>query len=326
MHRWAYHTALPVYRLLQRVKNAATGLIDPPVVVLLYHRVTDLPADPDLLAVSPDNFHRQLAYLKVRFPLVRLEDDWSMLREPSVAITFDDGYADNVLEALPILESVGVPATFFISTGNIGTDNEFWWDQLERILLRDVSLPASFSLMDRQYSQAWPTETMAQRQTLYVALNALAQKIATERLEDWLEQLSRWAGQDNPGAGLNRSLTEDELRTLARNPWATIGAHTVSHAALSALTAEQQRYEIFTSKAVLEEQTGTKINVFSYPFGNRKHYNRTSINLCREAGFVKSAANFPGQVHRWTDPYQLPRRIVRNWDLDTFVTHMKHWI
>jgi peptidoglycan/xylan/chitin deacetylase (PgdA/CDA1 family) len=125
---------------------------------------------------------------------------------------------------------------------------------------------------------------------------------------------------------LNRSLNWEEVHRLAENPWATVGAHTVSHTALSALDEERQRYEIFACKEALEKHIGTRVDVFSYPFGNRKHYNSTSVALCREAGFVKAAANVPGQAHRWTDPYQLPRRIVRNWDLRTFAANMKNWI
>ena len=94
---------------------------------------------------------------------------------------------------------------------------------------------------------------MAQRQALYTTLNALAQEIEIERLEDWQEQLLTWAGQA-PGAALNRSLNWDELQVLAASPWTTIGAHTVSHAALSALDEEQQRQEIFASKETLEKQ------------------------------------------------------------------------
>ena len=109
---------------------------------------------------------------------------------------------------------------------------------------------------------------------------------------------------------------------MAASPWATIGAHTVTHSALSALTEEQQRMEIFTSKKELEDLTGTEITTFSYPFGRKQDYNQISVRLCREAGFTKVASNFPGQVHRWTDPFQLPRHLVRNWDLDVFAAEM----
>jgi peptidoglycan/xylan/chitin deacetylase (PgdA/CDA1 family) len=325
MAGWLYQAALPVYRRLRRLKNAALNWVDPPVVVLLYHRVTIPISDPDQLAVSPENFRAQLTYLKDNFHLVRLEDDWSALPGPAVAITFDDGYADNALEALPVLEAVGAPATFFISSGHIGAKNEFWWCQMDRILLHDGDFLDSFSLADRQYGGEWPTGTPTQRQALYAHLNALAQTLDLDRLESWMGQLRTWSGQDEQGSGLNRSMNEEELKVLAGSPWTTIGAHTVSHAALSALSEEQQRYEIFTSKEALEKITGEKVPVFAYPFGNRKHYKRTSVALCRQAEFVKAASNFPGQVHRWTDPYQLPRQVVRNWDPDTFAIKMKEF-
>ena len=52
-------------------------------------------------------------------------------------------------------------------------------------------------------------------------------------------------------------------------------------------------------------------------------YNRVSVRICRESGFVKAASNFPGQVHRWTDPYQLPRQLVRNWGIDSFAARIR---
>src|SRR4051794_28319151 len=112
---------------VNRIRNAAA----PPVVVLIYHRVTVLADDPQLLAVSPDKFRAQLEILK-RYPILRFEDDWSKVRQPSIVITFDDGYADNHREALPILTEYGLPATFFVTAGAVGSNSEFWWDELER--------------------------------------------------------------------------------------------------------------------------------------------------------------------------------------------------
>jgi peptidoglycan/xylan/chitin deacetylase (PgdA/CDA1 family) len=292
-------------------------------VILIYHRVTDLPSDPEMLAVSPENFRAHMEFIKRQFRVLRFEESWSSVKEPAVVITFDDGYADNALEALPILEEVGVPATFFVSTGRIGVGEEFWWHQLEGMLLRDGEFPARFKLNDASYGQVWDTSTLAQRQLLYASLNFLMQKIDPERQEDWLGQVRNWGGQGTAGKRIHRSMTREELQRLAASPWTTVGAHTVTHSALSALTEEQQRKEIFTSREDLEDITGTEITTFSYPFGRKVHYNKTSVRLCREAGFKKAASNFPGQVHRWTDPFQLPRHLVRNWDLDTFAAELK---
>jgi peptidoglycan/xylan/chitin deacetylase (PgdA/CDA1 family) len=276
-----------------------------------------------MLAVSPGNFRRHMEFLKQQFQILRFEEDWSGLKKPAVAITFDDGYADNVLEALPIMEEVGVPATFFVSTGHIGTSKEFWWHRLEALLLRDGEFPSSFTLDDARYGRTWDTGSSEQRKALYNTLGGHMLKTVPERREDWLNQLEKWAGSGDEVQNIHRSMSQAEIKTLAASPWATIGAHTVTHSVLSYLAEEQQRKEIFTSKKDLEDLTGVEITTFSYPFGRKIDYDRISVRLCREAGFVKAAANFPGQVHRWTDPFQLPRHLVRNWEIDTFTVHIQ---
>lgn len=321
--RIAYRSIRAAYRKVRAGKNYFLNLLDSPIIILVYHRVTNLPSDPEMLAVTPDNFRLQVEFLKQHFRIVRFEEKWPDLKGPTVAITFDDGYADNVLEALPILEEVGVPATFFVSTGRIGTDNEFWWHRLEGILLQDKEYPSRFTLNDVHHGRTWDIETIEQRRGLYNSLNALMQRVAPDRRKDWLDQLTKWSGSGDVDMNIHRSMTQDEIKRVAASPWATIGAHTVTHPALSALTEEQQRSEIITSKHDLENITGMEITTFSYPFGRKKDYDRTSVRLCREACFTKAAANFPGQVHNWTDPYQLPRHLVRNWDMDTFTAQMK---
>lgn len=321
--RSGYHCLRGLYRRVRAIKNRMFNLIDCPVVVLLYHRVTDLSADPEMIAVTPDNFRLHMEFIKKHLPVLCLEDSWSDLQQPSVVITFDDGYADNVLQALPILEEVGVPATFFVSTGDIGTDRVFWWHRLEALLLREAEFPPRFELQDPRFGRVWQTATPEQRQSLYASLSMLMRKLAPDQQQNWLEQLEQWAGPGDWSAGLHRMMTREELQSLAASPWATIGAHSVSHSALSELTGEQQREEIFSSKTALERMTGKPITAFSYPFGRKNEYNQVSINLCREAGFTRVAANFPGQVHSWTDPMQLPRHLVRDWSLEVFADELK---
>lgn len=321
--RVVYRSFRGVWRGVCACKNRVANLIDCPVVVLVYHRVTELADDPERIAVSPGNFRRQLEFIKQRFPVLSLAEEWTNLRKPAVVITFDDGYADNVLQALPIIEEVGVPATFFVSTAHIGTDQLFWWHRLEATLLREGEFPSRFELQDPRFGQAWKTTTLEQRKTLYASLCMLMRKLGPDCQEVWLSQLEQWAGPGVLPADLHRMMNEEELQRLAESPWATIGAHTVSHSALSALTEAQQREEIFSSKTELEKITGKEITTFSYPFGRKNEYNRISVDLCREAGFARVAANVPGQVHRWTDPLQLPRHLVRNWDLELFAKELK---
>jgi peptidoglycan/xylan/chitin deacetylase (PgdA/CDA1 family) len=294
------------------------NLIDPPVVVLIYHRVTTLHSDPEMLAVTPENFRAQMQYLKDTVPLVRFEEDWSKMPRPAVAITFDDGYADNALEALPILEEVGVPATFFVSTGTIGATHGFWWDELVRIILDAQSLPANFILSDRRLGRKWPTGTFTERQAFYDGIVRLMNDGDTDLRNNWLAQIRHWAQDEKGSAGAHRAMTLDELRLLSKSRLVTIGTHTVSHTRLSALSTAAQQDEISTSKRQLEAWLGREITVISYPFGRRCDYTEKTVAICRDAGLAKAAANFPGQAHRWTDLYQIPRQLVRNWPIETF--------
>jgi peptidoglycan/xylan/chitin deacetylase (PgdA/CDA1 family) len=322
--RKIYHCVRGLYRGGRAIGNRLGNLIDRPVIVLLYHRVVDLPADPEELSVSPQHFRQQLAYLRQHFRIVRFDEDWRQLQEPAVALTFDDGYADNLLEALPLLEEFEIPATFFINAEPLFSGQFFWWHRLEALLLDTGPYPARFKLKDSRYGRSWDTSSPELRQDLYARLGMRLRRLEPDRREDWLRQFEAWAGPNTqPPDQRHRALTSSEVTQLAASPQATIGAHTVTHTALSALPLAQQREEIFSSKAVLEKLLGKPVTTFSYPYGRKCEFNRASRELCREAGFLRAAANFPGQVHRWTDPMQIPRHLVRNWDGETFVQKLK---
>lgn len=310
-------------KLVRTPINRLLNFIDPPVIVLLYHRVTTLSSDPEMLAVTPENFRAQMRHLKETVPLVRFEDDWATVAKPAVCVTFDDGYADNALEALPILEETGVPATFFVSTGTIGSGEEFWWHELERLILEARSNSVSFTLEDKDFRRSWPTGTAVERQAFYHGMVQLMNTVGPERRNNWREQLRHWVQPGEKMVDMHRAMTVDELRLLAGNSCVTIGAHTVTHTRLSSLSKEAQQNEITTSKEHLEAWLGREISTFSYPFGRKSDYTQQSVALCRSAGFTKAAANFPGQAHRWTDPCQIPRHLVRNWPLDIFTEKLR---
>lgn len=310
------------YSAFLLLKNCALNRLRPPIIILLYHRVAALASDPHLLAVAPHNFRCHMEFLKDNFPVIRFEDNWSKVKEPSVVITFDDGYADNVLEAMPILEDVGLPATFFISTGVIGTQREFWWDELECVILDNQRFPDHFDLVDSRYGMSWNITNAVERREMFHAMFLLMKKVDVHTREDWLKQLREWACMDNVYRVVNRPMTIDELHDLAKSKWVTIGAHTVTHTSLSSLSFERQTEEIIASKEWLEKQLGREILVFSYPFGGRNDYDHRSVRICKEAGFTKAAVNLRGPAHRGDCQYQLPRQLVRDWPIEVFQKKM----
>lgn len=126
--------------------------LDAPIdVILLYHRVAEAASDPQLLAVTPRNFAEQLDALGEHFDIVPLSRIGEIAagaaaQRPRAAITFDDGYVDNLLLAKPILEARDIPATVFVATAYTDEGYEFWWDELERLVLSPEKWPNSFVL------------------------------------------------------------------------------------------------------------------------------------------------------------------------------------
>ncbi len=295
------------------------------VLTLLYHRINDLIYDKNLLAVTPDNFYKQMSYLKEKYRIVRFEEDWNNLDENAVCITFDDGYMDNFTNALPILSELQIPATIFISTGNINTNIEFWWDELERILLeRGKKYNDSFVLQDEMFSCQWPTESLEERVELYDTLHWLMyDKISVEKRKNWIKQLQKWSNSGNEGRTKNQAIQMDKIDL--ESPLLTIGAHTVNHPSLKNLSEQEQYYEIYQSIRELQVLFKRDITVFSYPFGSKNDFDNITIDICKDVNIKKAAANYPGIWKQGCDEYQIPRNIVRNWSIDKYIQKIEEF-
>lgn len=288
------------------------------VLTLLYHSINKLDIDVNLLAVTPEHFYEQMRWIKSRYPIVRFEDNWNLLSEDSICITFDDGYRDNFLNAIPILNELEIPATIFVSTSNIDTPYEMWWHELERNLLVEKEYKKEFVLQDPFWGCTWNVSTKERREDLYGTLHWIINNyITAEKCNDWLRQLREWNDYTNAGREQNYFLQTADLKNMNLKN-ITIGAHTVNHPMLSKLSKEEQYREINDSKQKLEEIFDKEINVFSYPFGGRDDYNKDSVDLCSQLGFIKAAANEIGIWKKGTNKYEVPRCIVRDWNLEEY--------
>jgi len=116
----------------------------------MYHRVASEPHDPWNLCVNPDRFAEQMeviARFDARIDLAALaRADGYDRQGRRLAVTFDDGYIDNIIRALPVMEQFEIPATFFVVAGALGRNREFWWDGLERAILWAGSLPDTLAI------------------------------------------------------------------------------------------------------------------------------------------------------------------------------------
>jgi peptidoglycan/xylan/chitin deacetylase (PgdA/CDA1 family) len=318
----------------------------PSAIILCYHRVTELDTDPQLLSVTPKNFREQLEVLQQLYQVARLQD-WTSEQPKSarrtVIITFDDGYADNFREALPLLQEADCPATVFVTAGKIDDEEEFWWDELERLILVPESLPEELSLSTGGRSHRWKIgskwidkpspndwhvlleQEPTGRQAAYLDLCRLLRKVDEVERSRVLNELRTWAGLERLGRSSHRPLTRSELCSLEANELIDIGAHTVTHSSLAALSISAQKFEVEKCKLMLEKFIGCPVRSFSYPFGGVEDYNADTIRLVRNVGFDCACANYPAVAQHAKNLYELPRFLVRDWDGDCFAKTLDSW-
>ena len=321
----------------------------PRSVILMYHRIAEVDSDPWSLCVTPRHFAEHLEVLRKRGRTIQVRQLAESLENGkvprrSVVVTFDDGYADNLYNAKPLLEHYDVRATVFLVTSYVGLKQEFWWDELERLLLQPGRLPETLRLTINgstyhwelgeavRYSEdaylshrSWRTweDAPSSRHSLYFSLWRLLRPLPESERRAVLDKLLAWAGAEPAARSTHRALSREEVLVLARQGLIEIGSHTMTHPLLSTCPSTAQREEIQRSKAELEEVLGCPVTSFAYPYGD---YTGETIALVREAGFACACSTSAAVVGPGTDRFQLPRVQVHDWSREEFAGQLSMWL
>ena len=317
-------------RIQTRVRSVFRRIFPPgpKPLILGYHRVADETIDPWTLAVSPAHFEEQLLVLRrTRHPLPLAEFvDGLMAGElppNAVALTFDDGYVDNLAAAKPRLSTADVPATVFLATGYLDRDEPFWWDALARLVLSG-EVPPSFELVVRgeamriDFDAESPERAGDALKSRHAALFRIWQ--ALRRLEDderrsiMTKLASLLAKRDHLGIP-GRAMSGNEVRALIADGLVMIGAHTVTHPMLGGLGAAACRREIQDSKLVCEALCGAPVTAFAYPYGD---FDAEARETARAAGFAFACSTQQGPATAASDIFALPRVHIPDMDGDAF--------
>jgi len=293
-------------------------------LVLLYHRIADLSHDPQRLAVTPERFADHLDIVREHGvpmdlgTLVALAKE-DALPQGAVAVTFDDGYADNLAAAAPLLTRANVPASIFVTTGAMREGREFWWDEAERLMLGHEEC-ARFA--------GWTVESGAcptVRHREYLDLCHRLRLMSEHDRDRVLASLAAGANSDRDARPSHRPLSAAEVRTLAARPGITIGSHTKCHTSLAALESSEQRHTIQDAVDELGRITGESLTAFAYPFGGSSDVSADTLAAARAAGVTVACTSQPGSVRRDTDCMRVPRLIVRNWTREEFLARWLSW-
>jgi peptidoglycan/xylan/chitin deacetylase (PgdA/CDA1 family) len=271
--------------------------------ILIFHRVHAKP-DP-LFPGEPhaDAFSRLVAHIASRFRVLPLRAAVRALRTgtlPSraLSITFDDGYADNLTVAAPILRRHGVSATVFVASGYL--DGGIMFNDMVIEALRATSL-REIDLSDAGLGRH-PLNSTAERRC---AIDALLPRLkySTDR-DEVAAQILRKAAVARPASPM---LTRAMLQSMA-GAGLDIGAHTVTHPILARCSDSDARDEIARSKTALERVSGRDVRLFAYPNGTPgKDYRDEHVDMVRQAGFEAAVSTAPGVATGATDLYELPR-------------------
>jgi len=329
----------PAKRMAERVRRGRWPLI------LMYHRIGAEGEDPWGITVSARNFAEQLDALRRHRRIISLGElvahlDAGDLPKDCAVITFDDGYADNLHLAKPLLERFDAKATMFITTGALDRESEYYWDELGRILLSPGLLPetlhleidgaacdwslgedARYSADDAARDRHWMVgaKLPTKRHIVYLDLWKKLFSMSEAARPAILESLRAWAGVAAGMRADRRFLTKSELPLLPAGGIVEIGAHSVTHASLPAQTPAVLEHEIRSSKTQLEDWLGRPITNFAYPYGE---HNEAAMAVVRQSGFASACATWTGSVARKTNRFRLPRVQVCDWNGEEFARHL----
>jgi peptidoglycan/xylan/chitin deacetylase (PgdA/CDA1 family) len=284
----------------------ARGLARRRLSVLMYHRVLPAPDPINTWDVTAAEFEGQMRALAAHFAPLPLGEAVARLARDAlppgaVCVTFDDGYADNLTQALPILQRHGIPATFFIATGYLN-GGRMWNDTVV-----EAVRAAHGDHLDLQaigLGRLPLGDGAARRATIEHILKSIKHRPAAQR-EQAMRHVVEQVGKPLP---CDLMLTDAQLLALHRSGM-EIGGHTAHHPILATLPAEAAREEIVAGRERLVELLRAPVTLFAYPNGKpTRDYRPEHVQMVREAGFTAAVSTADGVAGRGCDPFQLPRQ------------------
>ena len=303
---FAYYTGLTGILLRRLLRKSSAALI------LGYHGVIDGPPTLVSRGHSLGNLEELLLFLNRHLPALPLPEIATPVSRgenppAGFAITFDDGLVNNVTLAIPLLQRLGIPATFFVPSGLVGSQHDLWITSLTEMIRTwpgDL-LPAESGL--------WPAFPLRDGGERRAALFQIKQVLKTNesKREEILARMQGMSGAILRPPEEDRVVDAGLLRQMTQ-PGFAVGAHSRSHPILSGQEPSKARDEIFGSRQDLEGLVACEVLDFAYPNGRFTDFNDTTRRLVAEAGYRCAVTTEPGMVIRGDDALALRRCMPEN--------------
>ncbi len=303
------------FKICQNIASYISG----DVTIFCYHKVTNLKTEellgtPDEdLSVNVKIFENQIKYLVDNFKVIGPYDlmDIDKLKstkEKKVMITFDDGYLDNLKNALPILKKYGTSAIIFITTNFIDNNEVPWWDLLWEILIKkdDFILEGKKINFLRKDKDKKKIFKYLKNKFFFLKKQEQAQLINKIFYENRIETTPKTKV---------RFLNKENIKDLSKEDLIYIGAHTHYHQNLGILNVRETKEEITSSKKILEDLIQDPINFFAYPYGTKNSYKKSDYKILKDNGlklaFTTEFNNYKLGSH---SPFLIPRMGLGNFN------------
>ena len=229
--------------------------------------------------VSMDEVHRRLS-----------ERDF---KRPFVAITLDDGYRDNKTCAYPIFKKYNIPFTVYVATSFPERRGQLWWVALESIVAGNDSIAVE---MDGKACRL-ACDSAAQKHAVYLQLRGwLASRPSEAEMIASVRDLTTRYRVDMAAICASLCMDWQEIVELAADPLVTIGAHTVNHIMLGRADEAAVRFELKTSRDVLQAKLGREVRHLAYPYGDARAAGAREFAIAADLGFKTAVTTRPSTL------------------------------
>jgi len=290
----------------------------------MYHGIVDQPlAVFNWCQLPTAEFEEQIRFLSERYhvlPLMELVDRMEAgyaVPDNAVALTFDDGFRNVYTTAHPILLRHGMPYTVFLVTGQVGTRQPAWPDQLYLMIAETKQERLRYG------GREWSLADSGQRASAYRRISARLKGLRPGALAVDLDEIRGRLGVAPVGETCPlATLNWDEVEELAQTGLASFGSHSHSHAILSLWDGKAQEEELRVSRDLVREHVGA-VDAFAYPNGRRRDFTETTKRLLLDLGYRCGLTTIPGLNGRRVDPFELRRvNVGADTDLAQFQLRM----
>lgn len=247
------------------------------------------------LAITPEYLEEVIIYLKNKnYQFISLDELYQIVskgekpKQKFICFTLDDGYKDNLEYGFPIFQKYNIPFTLYVSNCFPNHTAVLWWYQLEEKIENNSVV-------------TWNGKTLtcnnaSEKQNVYQLVRNSIKAVNRSELDQLVKGFFNKEKEEVKKEVQKIALSWTEIKELSKEQLVTIGAHTLNHLSLKNLSAEDLEKEITDSKIELQENIGTEVAHFAYPYGGFDDAGIREYQAAKKAGFKTAVLNHPGNI------------------------------